>query len=64
MVACAYDSSGVNPPLSSFNNFDREAGQLGLIPTRPVSQLGLGSTRPGQLGLLFFLLQEGYFISI
>ena len=28
-----------------------EAGQLGLVPTRPLSQLGLGSTRPGQLGL-------------
>ena len=34
----------------------REAGQLGLVPTRPLSQLGLGSTRPGQLGLFIFLM--------
>ena len=33
-----------------------EAGQLGLVPTRPLSQLGLGSTRPGQLGLFIFLM--------
>ena len=38
-----------------------EAGQLGLIPTRPVSQLGLGLTRPGQLGLLFFSITGGVF---
>ena len=38
-----------------------EAGQLGLIPTRPVSQLGLGSARPGQLGLLFFPITGGVF---
>ena len=29
---------------------DMEAGQVGLKPTRPPSQLGLGSTRPGQIG--------------
>ena len=39
--------------------FSGEAGQLGLIPTRPVSQLGLGLTRPGQLGLLFFFSITG-----
>ena len=33
-----------------------EAGQLGLVPTRPLSQLGLGSTRPGQHGLFIFLM--------
>ena len=33
-----------------------EAGQLGLVPTRPLSQLGLGSTRSGQLGLFIFLM--------
>ena len=33
-----------------------EAGQLGLVPTQPLSQLGLGSTRPGQLGLFSFLM--------
>ena len=33
-----------------------EAGQLCLVPTRPLSQLGLGSTRPGQLGLFIFLM--------
>ena len=33
-----------------------EAGKLGLVPTRPLSQLGLGSTRPGQLGLFIFLM--------
>ena len=31
-------------------------GQLGLVPTRPLSQLSLGSTRPGQLGLFIFLM--------
>ena len=31
-------------------------GQLGLVSTRPLSQLGLGSTRPGQLGLFIFLM--------
>ena len=36
--------------------FQMEAGQLGLVPTRPLSQLGLGSTRPGQLGLFIFLM--------
>ena len=36
--------------------FFGEAGQLGLVPTRPLSQLGLGSTRPGQLGLFIFLM--------
>ena len=33
-----------------------EAGQLGLVPTWPLSQLGLGSTRQGQLGLFMFLM--------
>ena len=33
-----------------------EAGQLGLIPTRPVSQLGLGLTRP-----LIFSITGGVF---
>ena len=33
-----------------------EAGQLGLVPTRPLSQLGLGSTGPGQLDLFIFLM--------
>ena len=33
-----------------------EAGQLGLVPTRPLSQLGLASTRAGQLGLFIFLM--------
>ena len=31
-----------------------EAGQLGLIPTRLLSQLGPVSTWPGQLGLVLF----------
>ena len=34
-----------------------EAGQLGLFPSRPPSQLGLGSSRPGQLGLFFYLVK-------
>ena len=33
-----------------------EACQLGLLPTRLLSQLGLGSTWPGQLGLFIFLM--------
>ena len=33
-----------------------EAGQLSLVPTLPLSQLGLGSTRPGQLGLFISLI--------
>ena len=37
-------------------SLSREAGQLGLVPTRPLSQLGLGSIRPGQLGLFIFLM--------
>ena len=32
----------------------KEAGQLGLIPTRLLSQLGPVSTWPGQLGLVLF----------
>ena len=32
--------------LKSFSLDFVEAGQLGLVPTRPLSQLGLGSTRP------------------
>ena len=36
--------------------FYLEAGQLGLVPTRPLSQLGLRSTRPGQLGLFIFIM--------
>ena len=35
-----------------------EAGQLGLVPTRPLSQLGLGSTRRSQLGLFIFLMMN------
>ena len=36
------------------HNVETEAGQLGLFPSQPVSQLGLGSSRPGQLGLFLF----------
>ena len=42
--------------LISHLAFFWEAGQFGLVPTRPLSQLGLGSTRPGQLGLFNFLM--------
>ena len=35
---------------------EREAGKLGLVPTWPLSQLGLGSTLLGQLGLFIFLM--------
>ena len=34
------------------SDISAEAGQLGLVPIRSPSELGLRSTRPGQLGLL------------
>ena len=54
--ACAVKPSRSELTINLRRVVRPEAGQLGLVPTRPLSQLGLGSTRPGQLGLFIFLM--------
>ena len=50
-------TSTLHPTRLKMSEPVTEAGQLGLFPSRPPSQLGLGSSRPGQLGLFFYLVK-------